>query len=104
MKIGDRVGAIESMDEREVRLFGYGVYNGDQEISVHEMLGISREFLEQEVDRMMANGDLKEDFEYVTTNPQIQLDDGSIIWGYQCWWGPEDAIRAKIGNRKVINV
>lgn len=20
------------------------------------------------------------------TNPRIELDDGSVIWGYQCWW------------------
>lgn len=22
------------------------------------------------------------------TNPRIELDDGSIIWGYECWWKP----------------
>ena len=21
-------------------------------------------------------------------NPRIQLQDGSVIWGYQCWWRP----------------
>ena len=21
-------------------------------------------------------------------NPRITLDDGTVIWGYQCWWKP----------------
>lgn len=21
-------------------------------------------------------------------NPKITLDDGTVIWGYQCWWHP----------------
>lgn len=21
-------------------------------------------------------------------NPKITLDDGSVLWGYQCWWEP----------------
>lgn len=23
-------------------------------------------------------------------NPKIRLDDGGIVWGYECWWGPAD--------------
>lgn len=23
-------------------------------------------------------------------NPKIELDNGDIVWGYQCWWGPEE--------------
>lgn len=22
------------------------------------------------------------------SNPKITLDDGTVIWGYQCWWAP----------------
>ena len=22
------------------------------------------------------------------TNPRIRLEDGSVIWGCECWWGP----------------
>lgn len=28
-------------------------------------------------------------------NPKIKLDNGSIVWGCQCWWGPEEEIKAK---------
>lgn len=27
-------------------------------------------------------------FAMVHTNPRIRLDDGSVIWGAECWWGP----------------
>lgn len=23
-------------------------------------------------------------------NPKIELDNGDVVWGYQCWWGPEE--------------
>jgi len=23
-------------------------------------------------------------------NPRIRLQDGSVIWGYECWWHPVD--------------
>ena len=29
-KIGDRVGAIQSIDHKEVLLFGYGIYAGEE--------------------------------------------------------------------------
>lgn len=25
-------------------------------------------------------------------NPCIHLDSGDIVWGYQCWWGPEERL------------
>ena len=24
----------------------------------------------------------------VWPNPRIRLQDGSVIWGYECWWNP----------------
>lgn len=29
-------------------------------------------------------------FAMVMKNPRIRLDDGSIIWGCECWWGKAD--------------
>ncbi len=72
-QIGDRVGALLSMSETEVRLLGYGVYQGPQPCdAIHGIL-----------------------------NPQIKLDDGTIVWGYQCWWGVEEKVRANIGTRTI---
>ena len=79
MNIGDRVGAVLSASEDTVNLLGYGVYDGDHvpdEEPFHS-LGI--------------------------TNPKITLDNGNVVWGYQCWWGPEDRVKNEmIGDRKVV--
>lgn len=72
-KIGTRVGAILKSDDEGVHLLGYGVYDGDIE---HPEFGFP--------------------------NPRITLDDGRIVWGCECWWGPEDKVKESIGNRKVI--
>ena len=71
-EVGARVGAIQSADELEVRLYGYGVYDGDKE---HPDLGFP--------------------------NPRITLDDGRIVWGCECWWGPEEKVKKLIGKRAV---
>lgn len=76
--IGARVGAIRDSDNKNVNLFGYGVFVGYEEPP-----------------------------EYKTVfgpNPKIQLDSGDVVWGYQCWWGPEDKIREHIGDRHVTIV
>ena len=76
---GRRVGAILKADENTVHLLGYGTYEGD------EVPGTG--FLHE------AN----------ITNPKIKLDDGRVVWGYQCWWGDEEATKKSIGNREVID-
>lgn len=72
--VGDRVGAILSADSTTVNLLGYGVYEG----------------------RVM-----NEDIGF--PNPCIKLDSGELVWGYQCWWGPEEKVKAMIGGRHVVN-
>lgn len=77
-KIGDRIGAVLSANKETVNLLGYGIYAGD-EIPPNGILHIIG-----------------------AKNPKLQLDNGKMVWGYQCWWGSEDAVRKMIGNRKVI--
>lgn len=31
-------------------------------------------------------------------NPKIVLDNGDVVWGFQCWWGPLERTRARYGN------
>jgi hypothetical protein len=31
-------------------------------------------------------------------NPHIKLDDGKEVWGCECWWGPEDKIKAMVAD------
>ena len=74
-KQGDRVGAIRSANSEEVVFYGYGVYEGDT---------------------------LPPDFPI--PNPTIKLDNGKIVYGYECWWGPEEKVKEMIGGRKVTDV
>lgn len=75
VEVGERVGAILKADDTTVHLLGYGVYEG---MKVPEELGFP--------------------------NPCIKLDNGGVVWGYQCWWGSEEKIKAMIGNRTVVEV
>jgi len=43
------------------------------------------------------------------TNPRIRLDDGSVIWGCQCWWGDankyatlEDAVKETEETKELM--
>lgn len=82
-KVGDRVGAISHADNDTVYMFGYGIYQGE-EIPPKgvTIFGIDLNSIGRK-------------------NPKIVLDSGDIVWGCQCWWGPEKEIKQAIGGRKV---
>ena len=80
MQIGERVGAIISASPDRVRMFGYGTYQGE-EIPPSEIIG--------------PFGPMK------IPNPKILLDSGEVVWGCECWWGPEVKIQEAVGNRPV---
>lgn len=101
-KVGDRVGAILSATEEEVRLLGYGVYDGEHEPPFGPM-GMPKEEFDEVVAEMRAEGTLPEGVAFYT-NPRITLDDGRIVWGQQCWWGSEEGVKARIGGRRVVMV
>jgi len=83
--IGDRVGAIVSSKGQTVNIFGYGIYLGDQ-VPTDEVIFMGGRYTE------MAPG-LK--------NPAIRLDNGDVVFGCECWWGSEEKVRQKIGDREV---
>lgn len=83
-----RVGAILSSDKEEVRLLGWGEYVGD-EIPPADTDPDS--FLQM----LHDNG---------IPNPKIVLDNGSVVWGCQCWWDPEQKVLDSLGDRKVVIV
>ena len=77
-KKGDRVIAIKNISENgeEVNIFGYGKYLGEK--PCFELGGFP--------------------------NPCVELDNGKIIWGYQCWWGDADRVEKEIIKAKKVNI
>lgn len=76
--IGSRVGAILGADEDVVKFLGYGVYEGD-EVPDENAQGFGPILREMK-----------------RPNPKIRLDSGKVVWGCECWWGPEEATKKKL--------
>lgn len=70
-KPGDRVFALQASDGDTVEKFGNGVYLG-KESPPRDVIG--------PFGPMWRDG---------VVNPKIQLDNGDIVWGCECWFGPE---------------
>lgn len=83
---GVRVGAVCNADEKTVRLYGYGVYEGD------EVPPPGIQIFGQEL------------HELGHANPKIKLDSGKVVWGCECWWGAEEKVKTMIGDRTVVEV
>jgi hypothetical protein len=81
-KPGTRVGALLSMRELDggtvIEVLGYGEYVGD-EIPDEEARGLA--------EKARQAGE---------PNPKIVLDNGDVVWGGECWWGPERKFRAML--------
>jgi len=78
MQVNERIGAILSTGENVVTFLGYGVYVGDSipDDAVGGMAEMAREL--------------------GTKNPRLEMDDGSVVYGCECWWGPEEEMKAYI--------
>lgn len=74
-KIGARVGAMlgGNAKDKVIRFLDYGVYLGD-EVPPAEIGG----------------------FNMGMPNPKIQLDNGKVVWGCECWWGAEATFKEKL--------
>lgn len=82
-KPGMRVGAISHAEkDGTVYVFGFGVYEGDF-VPDEDAAGMGPLLREAEM-----------------TNPKIKLDNGDVVWGCECWWGPEDVVKEKIAAYK----
>jgi len=91
-KVGDRIGAILSADEKTVKFLGYGVYEGD----------FFPEFATGSVADMIKENKREYDIELV--NPRLKLDNGDTVWGCECWWGAEETMKKSIGGREIVVV
>ncbi|MCK9558593.1 MAG: hypothetical protein M0R50_11225 [Candidatus Cloacimonetes bacterium] len=111
-KIGSRVGAVCSADKDTVRLYGYGVYEGDfirpddTRTPFGTITEVQKAFIEhyKYPDGTTANQiseEHKKALNSLLSNPRIRLDNGDVVWGCQCWWGSVDRVKGMIGDRKV---
>lgn len=81
---GDRVACWLSADDREVRLLGYGVYDGE-DVPGPEAGGLAA--------LLRSLGE---------KNPRLRLDDGTVVWGGECWWGDEERMKLEVGSRRLV--
>lgn len=77
--IGDRVGAVLSAEGETVNLLGYGIYAGDEPVAPE------------------AGG-----FNFGQRNPKLVLDNGDVVWGCECWWGPENIIKEVVAKYPTV--
>lgn len=40
--------------------------------------------------------------ERMAQNPKIVLDDGEVVWGFECWWAPADQCERFVAGRQVV--
>ncbi len=81
-----RVGAILDSDNEVCRFLGYGVYEGN--------------FVPDE----NAGGLAALCLTISRPNPRIRLDNGDVVWGGECWWGSEDAIRTELEKKRTAGI
>ncbi len=92
MKPGTRVGAMLGASKEAVDFLGYGVYEGD--------FVFGDEASGDVVD--MAKAAAQERGSEIK-NPRIRLDNGDVVWGAECWWGPEDRMKAEVAKYPKVN-
>lgn len=87
---GDRVGAVSHTEGKRLFLYGYGTYLGRVKPSECEEKPIGV------IGEMLVEAD--------SENALIQLDDGSHVWGCECWWGSEELVQKQCERFEVETV
>lgn len=86
-EVGDRVGVILGAENGVVEFLGYGEYKGEE---------VPETAVGWVAEAVQKAG---------MTNPKIELDNGSVVWGCECWWGPEEVVQSKLkGYGEVVDV
>jgi hypothetical protein len=87
MKKQKRVGAISSIKDGKMELFGYGVYEGDKipETDNVKFFGTSLKELN-------------------ISNPCILLDSGERVYGCECWWASEKQVKEMEKECHIVEI
>ena len=89
---GMRVCAIRNSSSTHVYLFGCGTYDGD--FVPPTFFGKPMKDLQKDFEAMFPGEPFKP-----RMNPRITLDSGEVVWGQECWWGPEDELPERVAGR-----
>lgn len=81
MEKGTRVTALFCVRKDTAEVIGSGVYEGN-EIPPENIGG----------------------YNIGLPNPKIVLDSGIVIWGCECWWGPEEDVKKYIEKHQLQTV
>lgn len=84
-KPGLRVGVFHSLAEESLLLLGYGVYEGD-EVPPPDII-------------IPGQGPVGA---VGIAAPKIRLDDGTVVWGGECWWNTEEVVKGYEEGRTII--
>lgn len=72
-----RVIAVRDADEHTVNIYGFGEYVGDEPCPSF----------------------------FDIPNPKILLDNGGVVWGYQCWWCDAEKFQSEmLCGRDIVTV
>jgi hypothetical protein len=110
-EIGERVGAILMISKEEIRedhnanvirLLGFGVYEGKfpnpSFPSFEQTFPEYNELLDE--DKRW----IKRSYEHARLTHRLRLDNGDVVWGKECLWGPERRIRRSILGKRILQV
>ncbi len=87
--IGSYVGAVRELNSHTTYLYGFGTYEGNFQVG--------------EDDGPQPKGKAAEIVqEKGALIPRIRLDNGQVIWGCECIWGPDQEIKARMKNTTVV--
>jgi hypothetical protein len=75
-----------SNPDGSVSVFGCGIYDGDFEPV--EAVG--------QLAEMCKETKMK--------NPRITLDSGKVVYGCECWWGSEKAVKKELKGKQIVMV
>lgn len=81
MKVGERAGFVISASEDEVKLVGYGVYEGEFIPPAEISSGMNK---------------------LCVCSPRIKLDSGQEVYGFEGYWGSEEGIKNMVSKRKNV--
>lgn len=86
VKVGDRVGAVlgAKNGSKTINVFGFGVYEGDF-VPEHRGEKSFATYLH----------------EHQLPNPRIRLDSGEVVYGAECWWGPEEQMQKRLAGHEA---